>query len=114
MGWWKIKDESGRIAWDLTKDQVASLPERYNGDEPADILGQAFDRVAVAFLGKWGRLPSMEELTAAVNFVLGPHREAGSYESRREEVEQLLSGDYESEEEGQEEGEEGSEEELPL
>ncbi len=111
MGWWKIKDvASGGIAWDLSKDEIARLPERYNGDEPADILGRAFDRVAAAFLGEWGRLPSIDELTAAVNFVLGPHREAGSYESRREEVEQLLSGDYESEKEDDEE----DELELPL
>ena len=111
MGWWKIKDDSGRIAWDLSRDEVARLPERYNGDEPADILGQAFDRVAAAFLDDWERLPSIDELTAAVNFVLGPHREAGSYESRREEVEQILSGDYESEESEEDEEDES---ELPL
>jgi len=61
MGWWSISNNGGGISLQKT--------ELYNGDGPADILGDAMDKVVKEYQNTWGRPPYKEEVVAAFNFV---------------------------------------------
>ena len=102
MGWWKIKNvETGQIAWKPREkgvvpienidslrvedicdeiDVVNAIPgqdsekEYYNGDGPADIVGDCIDKLIESYKETWKRPPYIEELEAAINFVMGPYR----------------------------------------
>jgi len=64
MGWWSINNiEEGGIDW---SEQGKSL---YNGDSPADILGDAINKVIKEYQRAWNRKPYTEEIQAAWNFV---------------------------------------------
>lgn len=63
MGWWSISDSDGGISAEKT--------ELYNGDGPADILGDALDKVIIEYKRDIGREPYKQELVAAFNFVAG-------------------------------------------
>lgn len=85
MGWWKIKSvERGQIDWDASKNGMANqVPGRddpnalYNGDGPADEMGEALARIARLYKKTWGRWPKLDELQACFNFVTGPARDEG-------------------------------------
>ena len=53
----------------------------YMGDEPADIMGPAVDRVRAAYRESWQREPTMAELYGALDFVTGPDRAEGVIKS---------------------------------
>ena len=76
MGWWKINSvEKGGIACDTKEGQ-----ELYNGDGPADLMGEALDKIAHEYQISFGRYPKREELLACFNFCSNPFvKEDGSY-----------------------------------
>jgi len=61
MGWWTISSVKG--------GGIGTSGKLVNGDGPADILGAAIDNVILEYEEAWGRLPCMEEIQAAFNFV---------------------------------------------
>jgi hypothetical protein len=81
MSWWRISDiDSGGI--DFTHKcptnpelsnaipNIDSSDELYNGDTPADIMGDALDKISKEYKRAWDRTPKREELQAVFNFVL--------------------------------------------
>lgn len=79
MGWWKIRDvQSGQIDWTHTcltnTELVNAVPgienaqELYNGDRPADLMGDTLKAINAVYEKEWGRLATKEELTAVFNF----------------------------------------------
>ena len=63
MGWWTPKTvESG---------QPESRPEDaiLIGDEPADVMGDALDKINSIYETKWERPPQKDEIKALFNFV---------------------------------------------
>lgn len=77
MGWWKIKDvESGQIAVDLSKEERDNLPDLVIGDGPADIMGDAIDKIIACYVAlpenDGRKLPCRQELQACFNFVVNP------------------------------------------
>lgn len=74
MGWWKINSvETGGIDWDgstlANKIPGQDTPDGlYNGDEPADIMGEALHEISKVYQKAWGRPAKEEELTACFNF----------------------------------------------
>lgn len=79
MGWWKIVNvESGGIDWNFdsggpninaTIDNITN--ELVNGDGPADIMGDAIEKVIKEYEKEWKRKPKVRELQAVFNFCLG-------------------------------------------
>jgi len=77
-GWWEIDDiDNGQIKWDQPDKEglINSLPgedtpdKSYNGDGPADVMGDAFGKIQDEYQSSWGRNPSPEEMKAVFNFV---------------------------------------------
>jgi hypothetical protein len=91
MGWWNVDSvETGRVATTKVGESgfgeagcLNAVPGKdpidgvYNGDEPADIMGAALDTIADAYHLAWNRNPTLDELRAVFNFVIGPDRERG-------------------------------------
>ena len=97
MGWWQIADEGGGIDWNPDNARnglVNQFPgedpsnKLYNGDGPADIMGDALDliqqgkdpdKVAIDTINEieeeygraWERAPHPAEWIAIFNFVSG-------------------------------------------
>lgn len=81
MGWWKIVDKSGGIDFrhkcPINPKLSNAIPgidlsnELYNGDIPADIMGNALDHINQEYGKAWGRKATREELEAVFNFVMG-------------------------------------------
>jgi hypothetical protein len=75
MGWWKIENvKTGRHdhhGHEIKKleDLNASL---YNGDGPADAMGDTLRRIAEMYRESFGRGPKLDELHACVNFCANP------------------------------------------
>lgn len=76
-GWWKIDSvEKGQIDWDQPDKNglINAIPGQdttkklYNGDGPADIMGNAIDSITSEYHEAWGRNPEPEELQAVFNF----------------------------------------------
>lgn len=61
MGWWDM-GKKGKV--DLCM-----------GDEPADIMGVAVDKLIALYQKMWDRRPTKTEIRAALEFVLGPYTE---------------------------------------
>jgi hypothetical protein len=55
MGWWNITNED-------------SKHEMYNGDTPADIMGDAISEIVKTYEKEWGRKPYRKELKAVFSF----------------------------------------------
>tara|TARA_R110000751_G_scaffold96557_1_gene188373 strand:+ start:491 stop:787 length:297 start_codon:yes stop_codon:yes gene_type:complete len=51
MGWWSITSEDNG-------------PEMHNGDTPADIMGDAIEKIVKEYEEDWGRKPYRKELKA--------------------------------------------------
>lgn len=79
MGWWKVKDiQSGGIDWAHTCPTNAELVNAvpsvddaqalYNGDGPADLMGDALRAISHLYEEEWGRPATKEELIAVFNF----------------------------------------------
>lgn len=77
MGWWEItNDKSGQINWEIKRESslINAIPgqhdpnKMYNGDEPADAMDFALDKIEEIFLKAWGRKPSYDELLSCFNF----------------------------------------------
>ena len=63
MGWWTPKTvESGQPD---TRPENAILI----GDEPADVMGDALDKINSIYEDKWERKPQKDEIKALFNFV---------------------------------------------
>jgi len=60
VGWWHA-DEHG---WSLQPAPTGLLW----GDEPADIMDEALDKISAAFKAEWGRTPTRDELVSGVLF----------------------------------------------
>ena len=56
MGWWAIKN--------VREDK----PEMYNGDTPADIMGDAIEAIVKTYQAEWNRKPYRKELEAVFKF----------------------------------------------
>ena len=79
MGWWKIASVgTGQISCQLPSGHTGSGPRNavsgrdtpddlYNGDEPADIMGDALKRIDSAFSRYWGRSAKADELRVAIH-----------------------------------------------
>jgi hypothetical protein len=88
-GWWQIKDvETGQIDWnqpDKAGQLINAIPgedsteELYNGDGPADVMGDALKKIDGMYQETWGRLPTMRELRGVSNFVLNGRERSGDY-----------------------------------
>lgn len=99
MGWWKIADSGGGIDFENPPSGAGDsslvnaiggrdTPEdHYNGDGPADVMGNAVADIAALYREEFGRDPYVDELKACLNFVLGPHEEKGQYDSGSAEEE---------------------------
>jgi hypothetical protein len=86
MGWWRIRNvESGQVDATHTCPTnpkfVNAVPgaeteenQLYNGDGPADTMGDAIQKIAKMYIDAWGRPPRVEELEAVFNFVFNPYR----------------------------------------
>ena len=79
MGWWKIADvETGMVDFKAkTAAQTANaVPGHedteclFNGDGPADIMGDTLRRVSALYQSAWGRPAALDELRACFNFCL--------------------------------------------
>lgn len=95
MGWWKIDPDAGTGQIDCNNppsghqegELINAIPGRdttedyYNGDGPADIMGDALDRIAEEFQRKWNRPPYLKELKACFRFVSRRFEESGIYET---------------------------------
>jgi len=79
MGWWKIKDvETGMVDFGHkcpTNPQfVNAVPghepdeNMYNGDGPADLMGEILKKISRQYEDAWGRPAKKEELRAVFNF----------------------------------------------
>lgn len=78
MGWWQINSvEKGQIDWSVKRDDnelINAIPGKhdatkmYNGDEPADIMDEALDKIEKAFIRAWKRPPCRDEYLACFNF----------------------------------------------
>ena len=55
MGWWSITSEDNG-------------PEMHNGDTPADIMGDAIEKIVKEYEEDWGRKPYRKELKAVFSF----------------------------------------------
>ena len=86
-GWWAIDSpDTGRIDWgQKTEDRdglINALPDvdpaekLYNGDWPADLMGETLSKVDLAYRASWGRPAKYDELKAVFNFCTGPMRDA--------------------------------------
>jgi hypothetical protein len=87
-GWWAISEDSPGItpppvdkgglmnAIPGTDPGDAAM---YNGDGPADTMGEALDSIAQQYWSSWGRPPHPEEIQAVFDFVSRPVFE-GAYE----------------------------------
>lgn len=58
MGWWQIENEDTRN-YGL---------EMYNGDTPADIMGDAIAEIVKTYEEEWGRKPYRKEMKAVFSF----------------------------------------------
>lgn len=89
MGWWKMASDGGidfgTPPSGAETNLANAIPGRdtgedhYMGDTPADIMGRALEEIAQAYFEEWGRWPFLEELQGCLDFVTGPHRDAGVY-----------------------------------
>jgi hypothetical protein len=79
MGWWKIRDiETGQIDFQAKTfapgTLVNAIPGKedidqlFNGDEPADIMGDTLREISKVYEKEWNRPAKKEELTACFNF----------------------------------------------
>lgn len=62
MGWWSTDKRGMSVA------RVSSDPEMVWGDAPADAMSDALDRIIKEFISDWGRIPTMAELHAGLEF----------------------------------------------
>jgi hypothetical protein len=77
MGWWKINDvERGQSAKMHRSETETDL---YNGDGPADEMGECLDSIAREYMAAFGRWPKLDELQACFNFVTNPRKEGDTY-----------------------------------
>lgn len=86
MGWWRIDNvERGQIDFERVLKEKSERPysanvrpgaddpsAMYNGDGPADVMGDALRRIAEMYKEVWGRGPKADELHACVNFCANP------------------------------------------
>lgn len=81
MGWWKADLKTGQISNEKPSnhkdgDFLNAIPGRdkekdiYNGDEPADVMGDALVKISKAYKKSWKRPAKKEELIACFNFCL--------------------------------------------
>lgn len=82
MGWWYQTMEqqgvfapNGDLAW---------------GDEPADILTGAVQRIADAFVKKWNRRPTKDELRAGLEFEINAYSEASIDKKKAEQRRRIV------------------------
>ena len=79
MGWWKVKDiKTGQIDFDHkcpTNPQLTNaIPGQeecdsvYNGDGPADLMGQVLRKISALYETAWERQAKKDELIAVFNF----------------------------------------------
>ena len=90
-GWWKIKDvDTGQIDWnqpDKATGLINAIPSSddtdtlYNGDGPADVMGQAIKDIATLYREAWDRDPTIRELRAVANFVINGREFGGDYKA---------------------------------
>jgi hypothetical protein len=71
MGWWKITPGNPGLH---LGDDPKELPELFNGDRPADIVQAAIYGITKEYEEAWGRPPYLEELEAAIDFVMRKYR----------------------------------------
>ncbi len=55
MGWWTINDRENKH-------------EMFNGDTPADIMGDAIAEIVKTYEKEWGRKPYRKEMQAVFSF----------------------------------------------
>ena len=55
MGWWSITSEDNG-------------PEMHNGDTPADIMGDAIEKIVKSYEKEWKRKPYRKEMQAVFKF----------------------------------------------
>lgn len=62
MGWWQIMPDGGK---------TTGATGMIWGDQLADILDDAIDKINTVYEREWGRSPTIAELRAGVRFSLG-------------------------------------------
>jgi len=90
-GWWQIKDvETGQINWDQPEKAgqlINAIPGSdememlYNGDGPADVMGDAIKKIDGFYKEAWGRPPTIRELRGVANFVINGRERSGEYKA---------------------------------
>jgi hypothetical protein len=85
MGWWKIRNvETGQIDFKGVEVKADAPVEEqlqgqlYNGDGPADVMGDAIRKIAAMYRESFGRGPKADELHACLNFCTNPYLSAES------------------------------------
>lgn len=64
MGWWTTNKDGHSFSSNPRKEMLW-------GDEPADIMGDALDKIVKVFEEGWERKPTLDELVAGVRFSSG-------------------------------------------
>lgn len=62
MGWWSTDKHGNSFA------KEASDPEMVWGDAVADLMDAVLDKIIIEFQNDWGRMPTMSELHAGLEF----------------------------------------------
>ena len=83
MGWWQINvtkeeleafENSDKMLYNALPNE--SDPKRlYTGDQPADIMDEAIDKINEVYKKTWKRKATLEELKACFDFCTGPMEE---------------------------------------
>ena len=75
-GWWRITPENPGV--NLVPGKPANacpggdpVSEQYNGDGPADVMGNTFANINQQYMDSWGRPAKSEEMKAVFDFVYG-------------------------------------------
>jgi hypothetical protein len=78
MGWWQIDLTDEEVEAFEKSDEVLmnALPTRdsskrlYTGDQPADIIDEALDKIDKVYKNTWGRKAKRQEIVAVVDFCM--------------------------------------------
>jgi hypothetical protein len=65
MGWWNQNEQGVSFA------DAAEGDEMVWGDAPADVMGDAVDKIVDEFKQAWDRVPTKAEVRAGLEFTLG-------------------------------------------
>lgn len=76
-GWWSIDKNGKMVSKEDTEEQL------YIGDGPADIMGNAIEKIFYEYIRAFKRPPKRKEIQAVFNFCSNPVRYFGEPENKK-------------------------------